>query len=410
MQRERRFDFKRYLGAGVRQGSEIRRKNDANHGRFRSPNRLYLHREHGRQIPHDWIPAISGIGGGVDLSAAGAEVYAALVERVDGHGVAQDVDVAVALRQAFSERLPFVAAGAAAEDAQLALVHVVLGVALDGNNIDGLGFVGVNVDDEAEVGGQVAADFLPGFARVVASHDVPVFLHEENARPRGIHGYVVNAVPDLGGWVWNVFRIEAAIDGLPGFAAVVGTECAGGRDGDPDTLRVAGIENNRVQAHAARTRLPHGSGAVAAQAGEFLPVFAAIGGAEQCGIFHAGVDRVGIGERWLQMPYAFELPGMLRAVVPLVRGELLAGCVRGVVDELVAGRRGRTGSGQFSRRCTGLMPGFAAVVGALDQLAKPAAGLRCVKAIRIGGRALQMINLPAGKVRTADLPPLALSI
>jgi hypothetical protein len=53
-----------------------------------------------------------------------------------------------------------------------------------------------------------------------------------------------------------------------------------------------------------------------------------------------GVDRVRIGERGLQMPDALELPGMRRAVVPLVR----AGDA--VVDELVAHR----------------LPGLAAVV------------------------------------------------
>src|SRR3712207_7950428 len=44
------------------------------------------------------------------LFRSGAEVHAARVERVDGHGVAQDIDVAVLLRQALRQRLPLVAA------------------------------------------------------------------------------------------------------------------------------------------------------------------------------------------------------------------------------------------------------------------------------------------------------------
>ena len=56
------------------------------------------------------------------------------------------------------------------------------------------------------------------------------------------------------------------------------------------------------------------------------------------------------------------------------------------------------------------MPGFAAVVGALNDLAEPAAGLRGVDAVRIGGRSLQVINLPAGKVRSADVPLFALAV
>ena len=57
----------------------------------------------------------------VDLAARRAEVDAARVERVDRHRVAQDVDVAVLLRQPFGQRFPLVAAGAAAVDAQLAV-------------------------------------------------------------------------------------------------------------------------------------------------------------------------------------------------------------------------------------------------------------------------------------------------
>ena len=91
-----------------------------------------------------------------------------------------------------------------------------------------------------------------------------------------------------------------------------------------------------MQAHAAGAGLPLRAGAVAAQAGELLPGLPAVGGAEQRGVFDSGVDRVRIGERRLEMPDALELPGMRRAVVPLVRGEGFAGCGRGVVDELVA--------------------------------------------------------------------------
>ena len=56
-----------------------------------------------------------------------------------------------------------------------------------------------------------------------------------------------------------------------------------------------------------------------------MPGFAAVGRAEDGGVFDAGVDGVGIGERRLEVPDALEFPRMLRAVVPLVRGERLAG-------------------------------------------------------------------------------------
>ena len=47
------------------------------------------------------------------------------------------------------------------------------------------------------------------------------------------------------------------------------------------------------------------------------------------------------------------------------------------------------------------MPGLAAVVGALNDLSEPAAGLRRIDAIGIDGRALQVIDLPPGEVRAA---------
>ena len=74
----------------------------------------------------DGLPGVAAVGGDVDLAAGGAEVDAAVVEGVDGHGVAEDVDVAVLLGQALGERLPLVAAGAAAVDLQLAVDGEVL--------------------------------------------------------------------------------------------------------------------------------------------------------------------------------------------------------------------------------------------------------------------------------------------
>src|SRR5882724_1701122 len=66
----------------------------------RSRERLYLDGEDSWQVAHNWGPGIAGVGGNVDLAAAGAEVDAAGIEGVYRHGVAEDVDVAIALRQA----------------------------------------------------------------------------------------------------------------------------------------------------------------------------------------------------------------------------------------------------------------------------------------------------------------------
>src|SRR5579864_6389458 len=88
------------------------------------------------------------------------------------------------------------------------------------------------------------------------------------------------------------------------------------------------------------------------------------------------------------MPDSLELPGMRRAIVPLVR----AG--NAVVNELVPHR----------------IPRLAAVIGPKHHLSEPTAGLRRIQPVRVHGRPLAVINLPTSKVRAADVPPLALSI
>src|SRR5438477_12864107 len=88
------------------------------------------------------------------------------------------------------------------------------------------------------------------------------------------------------------------------------------------------------------------------------------------------------------MPDSLELPGVLRAVVPLMRPG------RARVGELIPNR----------------LPGGAPVVGALEHLPEPAAGLRGVEAVRVRRGSLEVIDLPAGEVGPAHLPAVALSV
>src|ERR1035438_286169 len=88
------------------------------------------------------------------------------------------------------------------------------------------------------------------------------------------------------------------------------------------------------------------------------------------------------------MPDARELPRPESAVVPLVGADFP------LVGELVAHR----------------LPRLAAIAGALDQLAEPAAGLRCVQPVRVDRRALHMVDFPAPKVGAGDIPLLALAV
>ena len=143
-----------------------------------------------------------------------------------------------------------------------------------------------------------------------------------------------------------------------------------------------------MQAHAAGARLPTLAGVVGAQPGEFLPGLRAVDRTEQRGILDTGVHGVRIGQRRFEVPDPGETPGPRRPVVPLVWTDLA------LVAELVAL----------------WFPGQAAVVGSLDHLTEPAAGRCGVEPIRIGRRTRQVVGLPSGEMRTADIPVLAVAI
>src|SRR5207302_1112108 len=56
------------------------------------------------------------------------------------------------------------------------------------------------------------------------------------------------------------------------------------------------------------------------------------------------------------------------------------------------------------------LPGLAAIVGPLDGLPEPAAGLRRVQPIRLSGGALDVVDLPAREVGALHVPLLALAV
>ncbi len=107
-----------------------------------------------------------------------------------------------------------------------------------------------------------------------------------------------------------------------------------------------------MQAHPPSARLPQVPFDLP-QPRQFLPGLPAVARAKQGGVFHPGIDRVWIGGGGFEIPDARELPGVLRAIVPLM------GAGVALVDKLVADR----------------IPGLTAVIGTLDHLSKPATGL-----------------------------------
>src|SRR4029434_6194556 len=88
------------------------------------------------------------------------------------------------------------------------------------------------------------------------------------------------------------------------------------------------------------------------------------------------------------MSDALVIPGVRCAVIPLMR----AGDA--VIHELVPH----------------WLPRLAPVVGALNLLPKPAAGLRRIQPMRVSGRALEVVDLPTAKIGATDIPPCALGV
>src|SRR5687768_6681787 len=106
------------------------------------------------------------------------------------------------------------------------------------------------------------------------------------------------------------------------------------------------------------------------------------------------------------MPDTFELPRLCSAVIMLMRGKRFAGFLRRVVNKLIALAH-RHAFGRQNRRAgwrSGLEPRLATVVRALNDLSKPAAGLRRVNAVRINRRTLHVIDLPSGEMGATNVP------
>src|SRR6266496_603029 len=101
----------------------------------------------------------------------------------------------------------------------------------------------------------------------------------------------------------------------------------------------------------------------------------------------------------------FEFPWILHAVVPLVRVDFA------LVNKHVVLTLGHAvRAHQLFGLGPGRVPGFAAVIRALDDLAEPAARLRRVNPVWINRRTFEVIHLPTREVRPADFPILALAV
>ena len=153
---------------------------------------------------------------------------------------------------------------------------------------------------------------------------------------------------------------KPAVDRLPGLAAVVGAERAGRGDGDVDALGLFGSSRIVCRPMPPAPGCPLRARFVAAQAGELVPRSCRRRSCENRRVLDAGISRVRIVQRRLEVPDALELPRVLRAVVPLVRGQRPA-AFRRVVDELVALAL-RHAVGRRPSSSPGAVPGWSQVL------------------------------------------------
>jgi hypothetical protein len=211
----------------------------------------------------------------------------------------------------------------------------------------------------------------------------------------------VHAVPTSASDLAIPMRFEAAIDGPPRRAAVIGAKAPAGRDGDEDALRIA-----RSRMMVCR-HMPPAPGCQRSpfrrpQRREFIPRRPAIGDLKRPASStprRRCPDRMSEGSK---MPHALEFPRVLGAVVPFVRADFAR-----VEESDCCGPLPKS-SGVGTPEPSGVAHGFAAVVRPLDDLPKPPAGLRAKMRSGFTGEPFEVIHLPAREVRPVDFPGGAL--
>src|SRR3990172_4887124 len=124
-----------------------------------------------------------------------------------------------------------------------------------------------------------------------------MLLHVQHIRARPVHGDAMNTMPDLDIRIGEEFRSQSPVDGLPSLSGIIGSKDTRSRDGDEDAVRVARIQEDRVQTQATSAWLPLGPGAMTAQPFKLLPGLAAISRTKQSSVFDSGIDCIRSEER-----------------------------------------------------------------------------------------------------------------
>src|SRR5580698_6054308 len=144
------------------------------------------------------MPGIAGIACMKQRSAGCAEVDALGIAIVGGHRFAQDEVVGIGLREALGQKLPRLAAIAAARHAEFALGDIALFRRNDGNRKERVFFSGGYGQAETEPRSKAIRNVDPFLPRKIAAVDTAMVLLVERIRIAGMRFQFVDALADFG--------------------------------------------------------------------------------------------------------------------------------------------------------------------------------------------------------------------
>ena len=146
----------------------------------------------------DLLPGLTFIVGSEKLSAASSKVESGRIVGVGGQAIAQYGFVCLLLRQAAHERFPGRASIASPINPQPSIASATEFLRLDRNNISAIGIMRVHDDRKSKIRRHAVGNVGPVLRVIVGAVNSPVILQEKPFRPRGMHGDLMHALPELG--------------------------------------------------------------------------------------------------------------------------------------------------------------------------------------------------------------------
>src|SRR5690242_4077792 len=114
----------------------------------------------------------------------------------------------------------------------------------------------IKSNGKAKFGGKVVLDVDPIVASIDTLVDATVVLLVEDVGLRGMLDHAVQALPKLRVDVRQETGTHVFVEEDPALTTIVGAHAANGGDAHPHTLIIGRIDDNGMQAQAARARPP----------------------------------------------------------------------------------------------------------------------------------------------------------